>query len=371
MNFQGKSADEMAAEIKQIWDSKIGEQNLRIGEMEQRLANYRFGGGQERPSSPGKTFIQSDGFKSLADNLHAGRRVGCEVKAIITSATADADGSAGGMIEPFVDAAVSLPRRMMTIRDLVPTIRVSSGSVEYVKQTGFTNSADTVAEGDTKPQSELKWDRVTVPLRTIAHWVLASRQILDDAPQLQDLIDSELRYGLAYAEESQLLNGGGTGEDLNGIYTQATAFSAGSRVISTPNKIDVINAAIYQQNLTNLRATFGVMHPSDWTDILSIKDSAGAYIVGNPQDSAQPRLFGLPIVLTEAMTIDKFLVGNGPSATIYDRWDARVEVSTEDSDNFRKNLVTVLAEERIGLAVKNTLGFTKGDFSDAITDLTS
>jgi hypothetical protein len=59
------------------------------------------------------------------------------------------------------------------------------------------------------------------------------------------------------------------------------------------------------------------------------------------------------------------------SARLYDRWQARVEISTEDRDNFVRNLVTILAEERIGLAVKRTTGFTKGSFATAITDLTS
>jgi HK97 family phage major capsid protein len=61
---------------------------------------------------------------------------------------------------------------------------------------------------------------------TIAHYVLATKQILDDVPQLQSYIDGRLRYGLMYVEEGQLLNGGGTGTDLNGINTQATAFAA-------------------------------------------------------------------------------------------------------------------------------------------------
>ena len=83
-------------------------------------------------------------------------------------------------------------------------------------------------------------------------------------------------------------------------------------------------------------------------------------------------MFGLPVILTPAMTADKFLVGSFQSSSrLYDRWAARVEVSTEDGDNFRANMVTVLAEERIALAVTNVLGFTKGDFSDAIVDLTS
>jgi HK97 family phage major capsid protein len=72
------------------------------------------------------------------------------------------------------------------------------------------------------------------------------------------------------------------------------------------------------------------------------------------------------------MTSGAFLTGAFQGgAQLFDRWDARVEISTEDSTNFRQNLVTILAEERLALAVYNTLAFVKGVFSTQITDLTS
>jgi HK97 family phage major capsid protein len=211
-----------------------------------------------------------------------------------------------------------------------------------------------------------------VPIRTIAHWILASRQVLDDAPQLQGIIDNELLYQLGYVEDAQLLLGAGTGTDISGIYTNATAFAAGSLTVASPQRIDVIGAAILQNSLADLPADGIVMHPADWTAITMTKNANGDYIVGNPQDVIQPRLFGLPVIPTQGMTAGNFLVGNFKgSATLYDRMSARVEVSTEDATNFRHNLVTVLAEERVGLAVKRATGFTKGTFAAAITDLTS
>ena len=97
-----------------------------------------------------------------------------------------------------------------------------------------------------------------------------------------------------------------------------------------------------------------------------LKNSDGEYVMGPPGADVEPRLFGSPAVVTQAMLAGTFLVGNFERATLYDRMAARVEVSTEDSDNFRKNLVTVLSEERIGLAA----AFVKGDFA-AKTDLGS
>ena len=200
---------------------------------------------------------------------------------------------------------------------------------------------------------------------------MASRQILDDAPQLKGLIDTDLLYGLRYAEELQLLHGDNTGTNLNGIYTQATAFAAGSTVIPNANKIDVIGVAMTQNALAEEPVTGVVVHPSDWASMRLLKSVDGEYIMGPPGADVEPRLFGAPAVVTQAMIAGKFLVGNFDAATLYDRMAARVEVSTENSDNFRKNLVTVLAEERIGLAVKAPTAFTKGDFATAITDLAS
>lgn len=370
---EAKSPAEVASAVKSGFitlEQGFNELKSRLDETDQRMEARRYGG-NSLPPSAGRQLIESEEFKNLSSNIGSGRRVGVEVKATITSATSLADGSAGDLIVPQRDMVYTGPKRRMTVRNLIPSIRVTSGSVEYAKQTGFTNSADTVAEGATKPQSELQYDLVNVPIRTIAHWVIASRQVLDDAPQLMGLIDTELLYGLDYVEEDQLLNGGGTGTDLNGIVTQATAFAAGSLVVATPNKIDVIGAALLQNALADEPATGIVIHPADWTSMRLIKDGDGKYLLGDPGAEIEPRLFGLPVVATQAMTAGNFLVGNFNAATIYDRWDKRVEVSTEDSDNFRKNLVTILAEERLGMAVKNAAAFTDGTFSTAITDLTS
>lgn len=351
------------------------EAKARLDELEQKMAA---GGGANKPEfkSAGQHFIDAENVKAFMADQRGGQRIGIDIeqKAIISGLTTDANGSAGDLVVPQRGALVDAVERRMTIRDLLMPGNTNSSSIQYPKETGFTNSAATHTEtgGTAKPQSEIKFDIATATVTTIAHWVLATRQILDDAPMLRSYIDGRLRYGLRYAEELQLLNGGGTGTDLNGVYTQATAMSANPGVVTDPQRFDVIRFAILQAALAELPPSGVVVHPTDWALMELTKDDVGRYIIGNPAGEAQPRLWGLPVVATQAMTVDKFLVGAfSTAAQIFDRQEARVELSTEDDQNFRKNLVTILAEERLALAVYRPEAFIKGDFSDAITDITS
>lgn len=368
-----KALGKVTEETKKAADQALVAHNelaARMTEMEQKLV--RGPGAPEQRKSIGQTVTDHEDFKAFAaKNAHKGS-VSIPVKAIISSLTTDADGSAGDLIVPMRRPGIlTPPQRRMTIRDLLTPGRTASNAIEYVKETGFTNSAATHTEtgGTVKPQSEIKFDLVLAGVTTIAHWVLATRQILSDVPQLQSYIEGRLRYGLMYAEENQLLNGSGVGTDLNGIYTQATAYSAPIIPSAAGNmsKIDVIRLAILQAFLAEYPANGIVMHPSDWADIELTKTDDGAYLFANPQGGTEPRLWRLPVVETQAMTVDKFLTGAFQlGAQIFDREDASVQISTEDDQNFRKNLVTILAEERLGLAVYRPEAFIKGDFSDAL-----
>jgi HK97 family phage major capsid protein len=367
-----RKGEELTAEQKTKVDealvklSGLDALSAQVDALEQKAA--RSGGKPDRALSAGEKFIENDEVKAFLANPSTGKRVGAEVKAIITSLTTDADGSAGDLLVPDRRPIIDPVERKLTVRDLLSPGRTSAMSIQYPKETGFTNSAAVASEssGATKGQSELKFDLATETVVTIAHWVLAHRNILADAPMLASYIDGRLRYGLSYVEDNALLNGAG-GADLNGVYTQATASTANLAVVTAPTFLDVLRAAMLQASLANIPPTGIVLNPTDWFKIETTKDTAGAYIIGNPQDGTNRRLWGLPVVETPAMTVDKFLVGAFKyGAQIFDREDARVEVSTEDSDNFRKNLVTILAEERLALAVYRPEAFIYGDFDTAL-----
>ena len=347
---------------------KHGELQANLQHAEQVLAKLEANGagGDVQHETFGQKFVNSEEFKSFAGKTTPRGRVDVTYKAAITSLTTDTDGAAGDLVTTTrLPGVIGMPNRRMTVRDLLTPGTMDGNALEYVKETGFTNAADMVAEGAKKPESSLKYDLVSTTAKVIAHYVKASRQILSDASQLASMIDGRLRYGLAFKEEQQLLNGTGVGQQLLGIIPQATAYANPLTPPGTPTSIDMVRLAMLQAFLAEYPATGIVMNPIDWARIELLKDTTGRYIIGNPQGSIGATLWNLPVVETQAVQVDKFLTGAFKlGAQVFDRWQARVEVATENEDDFVKNMVTILAEERLALAVYRPQAFIYGDFGN-------
>lgn len=377
--FADKAREELAAnktlsaETKTSVDEgllKMGELTTRIMDLEQKSA--RLGGllhgGPRAPElkTLGQTIIENEEVKS---RLLAGTKKGMvsfeiETKAI-TSGTS-AWGSTVSATNSLVMAdrqpgIVGIPMRPMTIRDLVAPGNTSSNAVEYVVQTTRTNNAAVVAEGALKPLSAYAFDLRSFPVRTIAHLVKASRQILDDAPALASIIDAEMRYGLAFAEETELLYGDGTGVHILGLQPQAVAYSQPFTEPTGATPIDRIRMAMLQSVQALLPVTGVVLNPLDWTRIEMVKDAAGRYIIGDPQGTIAPRLWGLPVVPSLALTSGTFLTGSfAQAAQVFDRMAVEILISTENNDDFEKNMVTIRCEERLAFVVKRPAAFVTG-----------
>ncbi|MEC8124601.1 MAG: phage major capsid protein [Pseudomonadota bacterium] len=371
-DFKGKRehGDKIAEGAKQSADeaiTKLNETKAQLDELEQKMAR-RPNDTPNEVKSLGCQFVESDQFKSLKGAAGQRGKANLEVKATITSLTTDAAGSAGDLVQTTrLPGIIAPPDRKLTIRDLLMQGRMDGNALEYVRETGFTNNAGMVAEGTKKPQSDIKFDLISTTAKVIAHYMKASRQILDDASQLQSYIDGRLRYGLAFKEEQQILNGDGTGQNLLGIIPQATAYVRPAGVTpSSETIIDTLRYAMLQAVLAEYPASGHVLNPIDWASIETLKDSTGQYIIGNPQGAASPTLWRLPVVETQAITAGKFLTGGfSMGAQIFDRWLSRVEVATENEDDFINNLVTILAEERLALAVYRPEAFIYGDLKPA------
>lgn len=359
-------SNEVKAQVDELLKQQAGLQaNLQSAEQKLAKIEANGAGGDVKHEGFGRQFVNSEAFQKFSAQATPRGRVDMTFQAAITSVTTDTDGAAGDLVTTTrVPGIIAPPQRRMTVRDLLSQGRMDGSTLEYVKETGFTNSAAPVAEGAKKPESSLKFDLVSTTAKVIAHYVKASRQILDDASQLASYIDGRLRYGLAYVEEQQLLNGNGTGQNLLGIIPQATAFAA-PFAVSGATVLDNLRLAMLQAQLAEYPASGIVLNPIDWARVELTKDTTGRYIIGNPQGVLGATLWGLPVVATQAIEVDKFLVGAFQlGAQVFDRWQARVEIATENEDDFVKNMVTILAEERLALAVYRPQAFVYGDLGN-------
>ncbi|EAA2680920.1 phage major capsid protein [Salmonella enterica] len=353
------AVDKMASEFNALREA---EKTLKaaIGELEQHVAQMPLANAKHIVETVGQQVISAEALKTFSASVEGGKRVSIPVNAALISS-----GVAEGVVEPQrlpgIDTA---PKQRLFIRDLIAPGRTSSPAIFWVQQTGFTNKAAVVAENTTKPYSDIAFATKITPVTTIAHMFKASKQILDDFAQLQSTVDAEMRYGLKYVEEQEILFGGGTGVHLHGIVPQASAFSAEFKV-EQQNGIDDLRLAMLQAQLARFPASGHVLHFIDWAKIELTKDTLGRYILANPSGLTGPTLWGLPVVATEAAAFKgKFLTGAfNAGAQIFDREDANVVISTENADDFEKNMISIRCEERLALAVKRPEAFIYGSFT--------
>jgi len=339
----------------------MNEGKTRLDEVEQKQAR-RGSDDEVMQKSLGQQMYDSDQYKDFVANPRNGGRATLNLKADITSATTAAAGSAGALTTPqTVPGIIAPPNQVLRIRDLIAAGRTDSNSIEYIRETGYTNNAAAQsAEGDLKAQSDLQFDDETVNVRTIAHFIKASRQILDDAAQLESYIGTRLMYGLKLVEDRQLLNGDGLNGNLKGIVPQASAFSDPTGMANY-SIMDQLRIAQLQAVMAEYPASGHVLNPIDWAIMELSKDTEGRYIIGNPQGTAQPTMWGLPVVTTQAMGVNKFLTGAfNMGAQVFDRMQAAIAVATENQDDFIKNKITILCEERLALAVFRPEAFVTG-----------
>lgn len=388
MQKEIKSQGEATAETKsrlEKAEGQFGELKELFGKVDEKLKGLeakaaRPDAGAMQRKSMGEMFVGSDVYEQMKSQGRGSNQPVAMNKKDITSLAA----SAGSLVRPDRDSRVFQdPNRPLRIRDLIPTVPTASNAVEFMRENVFTNNAGSqgttagIGAGEfvAKNESNITYELVTKPVRTIAHWMPASRQILSDAPMLQNLIDNRLTYGLDLESDDQLLNGDGTGQNLDGILADADINDAGELPSGTaaadiPSAmIDHIRKAIrIEQQFEYYNMTGLVLNPVDWEVLETAKATDGHYLmVSMPTGRATETVWRVPVIVTNAITAGTFLIGDwNMGAVVYDREDVSVRVSESHADYFVKNGVAILAEERYCMAIPLPKAFCKGAFTVAV-----
>jgi HK97 family phage major capsid protein len=350
----GSVASEARAEVK-VLAEKHSALIDTVNKLEQKLSDKAEG--KPARKSLGETLVTSEMFQQYKDGRTSKLRL--EVKNTILGE--------GGSPQDPVDTIVAPDRlpgivggafRGLRVLDAIPKGATSSNMVEYTKELAYTNAAAETAEGASKPESTLTFSLVQEPVRTIAHWIKVSKQVLDDAPALQSYIDRRLRHGVELRLEQQVVAGDGTGNLLGllgtGNYTAFTPTDA-SYIES-----DTVNDAKYRVIASDYQPSVVLMNPTDFGRLERRKTAAsqtGSYIAGEGaalsyiNNGMTPTLWGLPVIVSNSVPEDGYIVYAADACQLFMRTGAVVEMFEQDDTNVQKNLITVRAELRAALAV--------------------
>lgn len=276
--------------------------------------------------------------------------------------TGDSSTSAGAFITPDrFSEFTPLGRRPLRLRDIIQVLQTESDLIEYVLMTSRTNNAAIVAEATAasggsgvKPESDMAFSVEDAPVKTIANWTPVTKQAAADVPQMRGIIDTELKDNLEETLETEMV----TGTTFPGIFettgTQTQAWD--TNILTTTRKAKTLVSTVGRAV-----ATAFVIRPAQWEAIDLLQDNEARYYYGGPLATGIPRLWGLPVVESEAPPTGFGLVGDFRKATLWDREQANISVSDSHSDFFIRNLLAVLAEMRAAFAVRQPSAFVEID----------
>lgn len=380
-----KSLDEVGAKIDEIDADgkasvaavkeemkKLGEEQVKFARELAALQQASADGAAEsdnRVKSIGEKFTESANYKAFSANtrdVRGARHIVSTKSDSPTVSTVSPAISRNTIAAPYQLAGIwGAPEQQLIVENLIPHIPVSSSAVEYLKHTGFTNNAGVVAEGAAKAESTFEFDLATANVVTIAHWTKITEQLAADAPAVTAYINAKMMYGLQLKVDNQIISGTGTSTQLGGFLKSGnhTDYSSAVTIPTGANLMDF--ALLIKTKLDTLGYPPKVLllNPADWAGLALLKDTQKRYLLGGPAGVTTKSLWGLPVETTASVPSGKYVMADfALGSTIYDRQEVALEIDRE-GDDFRKNLLTIRVERRLGLGVEDAAAIAGGDWS--------
>jgi hypothetical protein len=267
-----------------------------------------------------------------------------------------------------------LPQRLwgpaqfpLRLREIMPVLPVTSGTIEYTVETSFTPSAAVVPETTLKPSMPITFTEATAKCATIASIVKVSRQSLMDVALMNTWLNVRLGYSVNLKEEDTIINGD-SANGISGLMQLATPFAYAPATGDTG--MDVIAHAAGALMAKGYAVDGLILSASDYTAMRLLKTTIGSYVFmgtasTGPDDESvlesPMRLWEIPTVISPSMPAGQFLIGAFVQSTIlFSRETLVVEIAFQNEDDFVRNLVCMRGELRSGLAVPVPAGVLSG-----------
>ncbi len=341
-------------------DAQNEEMKERIAEHQDRDADLQRarppGGGHppepEGEKSFGQLFVESKAYTE-GWRQHRQRNVVAEVGVPLKTLMTTTAGWAPR--PPRIDRVIDLATRPIQVLDLIPMDPTANASIIYMEETTRTISAAEAAEGGTYAESVEVFTERTSAVRKIADSIPVTDEQLDDVDQVRALLDNRLRFNLRQRLDGQVLTGNGTAPNLLGILN-ASGLQTQAR--STDPHFDAAFKALTKVRFTGRAEPNAiVVHPTDWQTFRLMRTADGIYILGDPSQPGPMQLFGLPVTLSDALTLGTALTGAfTPYCQLWERRGVEVQVGWV-STQFVEGKQTLRADMRVAFVVYRGAAF--------------
>jgi HK97 family phage major capsid protein len=323
-----------------------------------------------------KTFVNSkDDIEKFADGKE--KKITLKVPVTIgTNNTLDAVGSASHyLLTAFTGIISPLRKRILTYLQNVSLGSISAPHAMWVEELDEQGNPIFLAEGASKPDVSVRYEEREMKVRKIAAFVKVTKEMLRDLPQLISYVQSNLTKRIDLATENGLFTGDGTGQNLNGLNTYATAFTGGGLTTTNPSFADVFRAVALQVEKANGVASAVFVKPDVLAEMDVEKDSQGRYIIPpfrSPLTGNE--VAGIRLISTNALGVSDpdFIGGDLSVVQVRFREGMTLEMDRAGND-FTDNKYTILAEQELVqfVSANDTQVLVKGDMATAITAITA
>lgn len=327
----------------------------QIGQLNAKSGVRHVGGSDAiHAKSVGEYYVQS--MQTAGLDVKSAIAHGYEVECKANTDT-NVEGAPSAGYTPYLTQTDTEParpyQRPLVVADLFSAGAITGTVLQYPVFDELEGNAKMVEETGAAPQVHWKdptWKQDKIG--KVASFFGISEDMMDDMSWVIGEINDAAQYDLKLQEETQLLSGNGSENNLTGLF---------NREIQTMNKDELSDAdrlskaALQITTTTNFQADAYVMNPLDFWKLTIAKDANGNYL--NLTDGA--KLWNIPTVATAAITEGTALVGAFKSAKVLRKGGLVVKMTDSDTDDFLHFKQKCRVSERLGLQVKYPKAFVK------------
>lgn len=251
--------------------------------------------------------------------------------------------NAGGIQGSVIDLVT---RNQPTFWSLLPKGTTDLNPYVWAYKYNKEGSADFIGEGVLKPIASFEIRTETSVAKKVAERMRVSRELLKDVKGMTSMIENELRYEVLKHANDSTLTATSSSTDPAGITTVASAFTLTGLEVESPNNYDAIRAAIAQlQSLNFTNNIVAFVNPIDAAQMDLDKGTDGHYVLPPFYSASGQQVSGIRVIADNNIAVGNLLIGSMDTYKILMVEEFRVEWGL-DSDDFSKNLMTVIGEMR-------------------------